>query len=260
MVIVPGFYEIRKKNLAGGSRAMKMNTDPIGVEVESVHKTRDLVEVQAPCLNSGPPVVQGEYLENQIEEIDRGLSCFDADTGVASTGTRLNVIIPHGQDVRSGYHLLCESHGNKAASSSDLDVQKKFWNSLWKLNIPNKGRNQSFMPSGLVRLYIRCGVPVSQLYPLNFPGVRNGSSDEAEAEAEASSQMIKDNLILTTFGDITERLAEESKSYDTCAVCLNKLRVQDEVRELRNCCHVFHRECIDRWVDHGPKLGINIVC
>nr|POF07997.1 putative ribonuclease h protein [Quercus suber] len=72
-----------------------------GVEVESVHETRDQVEVQAPCLNSRPPVVQGEYLENQIEEIDRGLSYFDADTGAASTGTGLNVYIPHDQDVRS---------------------------------------------------------------------------------------------------------------------------------------------------------------
>ncbi|KAK7828814.1 hypothetical protein CFP56_029930 [Quercus suber] len=72
-----------------------------GVEVESLHETRDQVGVQAPCLNSGPPVVQGEYLKNQIKEIDRGLSCFDADTGAASTGTRLTMNIPHDQDVRS---------------------------------------------------------------------------------------------------------------------------------------------------------------
>ena len=104
MVVVPRFYEIQKKNLAEGSRAMKMNTDPIvspvhsappvtvqvqplivinskegvqthsdsrsrvdsqtRVEVESVHKTCDLVKVQAPCLNSGPLTMQGEYLDN----------------------------------------------------------------------------------------------------------------------------------------------------------------------------------------------------
>ena len=40
--------------------------------------------------------------------------------------------------VRSGYHLLGESHGNGVASSSDTDGQRKFWNSLWKLNVPNK--------------------------------------------------------------------------------------------------------------------------
>ncbi|XP_050218626.1 E3 ubiquitin-protein ligase ATL4 [Mercurialis annua] len=62
-----------------------------------------------------------------------------------------------------------------------------------------------------------------------------------------SSQQIRDGLILTTFGDINGRISGAS---DTCAVCLGKLNEHDQVRELRNCCHVFHRECIDRWVDH----------
>ncbi|KAF2304240.1 hypothetical protein GH714_028804 [Hevea brasiliensis] len=62
-----------------------------------------------------------------------------------------------------------------------------------------------------------------------------------------SSQQIRDGLILTTFGDITQRF---SRACDKCAVCLVHLRDHDVVRELRNCCHVFHKECIDRWVDH----------
>ena len=52
----------------------------------------------------------------------------------------------------------------------------------------------------------------------------------------------------TPSGDLRERL---SKSCDTCAVCLNQLRKRDQVRELGNCCHVFHRLCIDTWIDHG---------
>ena len=40
--------------------------------------------------------------------------------------------------VRYGYHLLCDLHDNKVASSLDTTGQKTFWNSLWKLNIPNK--------------------------------------------------------------------------------------------------------------------------
>ncbi|OAY54185.1 E3 ubiquitin-protein ligase ATL4 [Manihot esculenta] len=62
-----------------------------------------------------------------------------------------------------------------------------------------------------------------------------------------SSQQIRDGLILTTFADVTQRI---SPAYDTCAVCLGQLRENDQVRELRNCCHVFHVDCIDRWVDH----------
>ncbi|WVZ11641.1 hypothetical protein V8G54_016171 [Vigna mungo] len=54
-------------------------------------------------------------------------------------------------------------------------------------------------------------------------------------------------LLLTTFGDIKDRLPQTE---DTCAVCLSQLEVEDEVRELMNCYHVFHRECIDRWLEH----------
>ncbi|MQL77711.1 hypothetical protein Taro_010124 [Colocasia esculenta] len=36
-----------------------------------------------------------------------------------------------------------------------------------------------------------------------------------------------------------------------CAVCLCGLAAGDEVRELGNCRHAFHRRCIDRWVDQG---------
>lgn len=65
-----------------------------------------------------------------------------------------------------------------------------------------------------------------------------------------STQLIRENLTLTTFGEMTERFPSEKGHWDTCAVCLSQLRSCDEVRELRNCRHVFHRECVDRWLDH----------
>lgn len=74
------------------------------------------------------------------------------------------------------------------------------------------------------------------------------TSTPTTSTAVASSQMIRDNLVLTTLGDLTERLPENG-NWDTCAVCLNGLSKEDEIRELRNCYHVFHRECIDRWMD-----------
>ncbi|KAI4344677.1 hypothetical protein L6164_011876 [Bauhinia variegata] len=80
---------------------------------------------------------------------------------------------------------------------------------------------------------------------------RRDSSLETSTDLSSSwvsSQMIKDStLILTTFGEFVERVPETD---DTCAVCLNQLKMEDEVRELTNCYHVFHRECIDRWLDH----------
>ncbi|XVE53804.1 hypothetical protein DITRI_Ditri03aG0031600 [Diplodiscus trichospermus] len=75
----------------------------------------------------------------------------------------------------------------------------------------------------------------------------NSSSSSSSSASFVSSQMIRDTLVLTTFEDAKERVPWVS---DMCAVCLSQLKEGDEVRELRNCCHVFHKDCIDRWVDY----------
>ncbi|CAA3015732.1 E3 ubiquitin- ligase RHA2B-like [Olea europaea subsp. europaea] len=36
-----------------------------------------------------------------------------------------------------------------------------------------------------------------------------------------------------------------------CSICLCNIDEEDEVRELINCKHVFHRVCLDRWVGYG---------
>ncbi|XP_039006333.1 RING-H2 finger protein ATL64-like [Hibiscus syriacus] len=79
--------------------------------------------------------------------------------------------------------------------------------------------------------------------PINF----FSSAYSSSPSSSVSSEMIRDNLVLTTFGDAKERMPWVS---DTCAVCLCELKEDDDVRELRNCCHVFHQDCIDRWVDY----------
>ncbi|GAV80706.1 zf-RING_2 domain-containing protein [Cephalotus follicularis] len=86
------------------------------------------------------------------------------------------------------------------------------------------------------------------LFPISsdFPN-HTSSSSSSSSHSLVSSQMIRDSLVLTTFGDVKERVTWVA---DTCAVCLSQLREQDLVRELRNCCHVYHRDCIDSWVDY----------
>lgn len=42
-----------------------------------------------------------------------------------------------------------------------------------------------------------------------------------------------------------------------CAVCLCKIEEDDEMRELR-CNHLFHMECLDRWV--GVSYGFSSTC
>ncbi|XP_039031663.1 probable E3 ubiquitin-protein ligase XERICO isoform X2 [Hibiscus syriacus] len=75
----------------------------------------------------------------------------------------------------------------------------------------------------------------------------DSQDNSSSSSSSVSSQMIRDSLALTNFEDAKERMPWVS---DTCAVCLSQLKEGDEVRELRNCCHVFHRDCIDRWVDY----------
>ncbi|KAG6399145.1 hypothetical protein SASPL_140620 [Salvia splendens] len=36
-----------------------------------------------------------------------------------------------------------------------------------------------------------------------------------------------------------------------CSICLECIEGRDEVRELCNCRHLFHRDCLDTWIDEG---------
>ncbi|KAE8733309.1 hypothetical protein F3Y22_tig00001349pilonHSYRG00073 [Hibiscus syriacus] len=40
---------------------------------------------------------------------------------------------------------------------------------------------------------------------------------------------------------------------ESCAVCLYEFEGGEEIRWLRNCRHVFHRTCLDCWMDHDHK-------
>lgn len=44
---------------------------------------------------------------------------------------------------------------------------------------------------------------------------------------------------------------DDEDNEPTCAICLGNLAAQHKIRELVNCAHVFHVECIDKWVDSG---------
>lgn len=37
---------------------------------------------------------------------------------------------------------------------------------------------------------------------------------------------------------------------EQCAVCLNEFKSHEEIRVLTNCNHVFHRACVDSWMNH----------
>ncbi|CAD5324754.1 putative transcription factor C2H2 family [Arabidopsis thaliana] len=76
----------------------------------------------------------------------------------------------------------------------------------------------------------------------------SSSSSQSSSSPSISSQTIKESLAVSAFRDAVER--SPAAINDMCAVCLGDLEDEDEIRELRNCTHVFHRDCIDRWLDY----------
>ncbi|XP_058105636.1 brassinosteroid-responsive RING protein 1-like [Magnolia sinica] len=63
-----------------------------------------------------------------------------------------------------------------------------------------------------------------------------------------SAMLIRQILPLVRFGDL---YAE--KVMDECVICLCEFEEDDEIRRLRNCEHVFHGRCLDRWMDCGKQ-------
>ncbi|KAG4165819.1 hypothetical protein ERO13_A13G095000v2 [Gossypium hirsutum] len=80
-----------------------------------------------------------------------------------------------------------------------------------------------------------------------FPNIYNMQSYPPVAAAIVVQQQL--GVVRHTRGDDQEEVA--------CAVCLCKIEEDDEMRELR-CNHLFHKECLDRWV--GVSYGFSSTC
>ncbi|KAA8526067.1 hypothetical protein F0562_007833 [Nyssa sinensis] len=65
---------------------------------------------------------------------------------------------------------------------------------------------------------------------------------------------IKESLPVLQYHDFLQNRFgkhEEEDENKACAVCLDSIEGSHEIRELCNCSHVFHRDCLDTWVDEG---------
>ncbi|XP_038979435.1 E3 ubiquitin-protein ligase RHA1B-like [Phoenix dactylifera] len=66
----------------------------------------------------------------------------------------------------------------------------------------------------------------------------------------ASAMLIQEVLPVVRY----EELAGEGQHLgDSCAVCLYEFEAAEEVRRLANCRHIFHRGCLDRWMEHDQR-------
>ncbi|KAL3523234.1 hypothetical protein ACH5RR_016068 [Cinchona calisaya] len=86
----------------------------------------------------------------------------------------------------------------------------------------------------------------------DYPTTQSSSPINHPSSALA---MLKDYLSLTTFEDITKRLPKQECHDDmSCAVCLKHFKKNNQVWELSNCRHVFHKQCLDRWLVCDARL------
>ncbi|KAJ6829845.1 putative RING-H2 zinc finger protein RHA1a [Iris pallida] len=67
-----------------------------------------------------------------------------------------------------------------------------------------------------------------------------------------SSLLIEEILPVVLYRELAAAAAEAEEE-ENCAVCLYELEAADEVRRLSNCRHVFHKGCLDRWMDHDQR-------
>eukprot|EP00257_Ricinus_communis_P016317 XP_015574458.1 RING-H2 finger protein ATL54 [Ricinus communis] len=63
--------------------------------------------------------------------------------------------------------------------------------------------------------------------------------------------LVKKRLVVRKFSSILSRLGKDEDEVCMCPVCLDSINKTHEIRELCNCAHVFHKECLDTWVDEG---------
>lgn len=64
--------------------------------------------------------------------------------------------------------------------------------------------------------------------------------------------LIKRRVPIVEYSRLLERNVDNGRVHEGgCAICLSCIERSDEVRELLNCCHVFHRECLDCWIEES---------
>lgn len=61
-----------------------------------------------------------------------------------------------------------------------------------------------------------------------------------------SALLIREILPVVKFSELVE-------PPESCAVCLYDFEGEDEIRRLPNCRHIFHRNCLDRWMGYDQK-------
>jgi hypothetical protein len=76
----------------------------------------------------------------------------------------------------------------------------------------------------------------------------SSSRQETDYNPSVQEEILREWLPVTTFGEFVQRFHGEIGEDAVCAVCLSGMEAEDEMRELCNCFHVFHSNCLEKWL------------
>lgn len=88
-----------------------------------------------------------------------------------------------------------------------------------------------------------------------YPGVENFVDPDISWPTRPKTRNDKPTLLVVLTRELLPivKYSELVDPPESCAVCLYEFSDSEEIRRLTNCRHIFHRECVDRWMDHEHK-------
>ncbi|KAG6556000.1 hypothetical protein Mapa_001940 [Marchantia paleacea] len=93
--------------------------------------------------------------------------------------------------------------------------------------------------------------PVSRVVVGSTDWVYNeeGVSGSGLESRDSLVEDIRSRLPAVQFQEISSRFGDEEEHQ--CSVCLCDFEAKEEVLQLPQCSHIFHKDCLDRWLGHG---------
>jgi hypothetical protein len=55
-------------------------------------------------------------------------------------------------------------------------------------------------------------------------------------------------LVKKPYREVTKEEIHLTEMPDTCSICMEKYKEEDETCYLKTCCHIFHEECVRTWL------------
>lgn len=88
---------------------------------------------------------------------------------------------------------------------------------------------------------------------VSSPEIRNRGLDESVIRAIPIFKFKKRN---DQNDDVFKGEGEKEKSFQECSVCLNEFQDDEKLRIIPNCCHFFHIDCIDVWLQNNANCPL----